>query len=171
MGGMRSISLVVVLCSCTRENPAFGAEVPSDTTTDGSKTTSASETSLGPTSGPKDTDPGTSSETSDTTTTTTTATTTDDTSSQDEGSSTGDEGTSSGGTTLGCTVLEGCSPGEYCAFEMGCGSNGVCQPRPRQCPFGGTPVTGCDCNRIYENECWARRAGFDVACEGKVLCC
>ncbi len=61
-----------------------------------------------------------------------------------------------------------CDPGEFCDFPRGsyCGgddSQGVCRPRPDDCPLpGGVPVCGCD-HREYMNECLANAAGTAVA--------
>ena len=74
---------------------------------------------------------------------------------------------STGGTCGGFTGAI-CPASEWCDYEM-CGvadGIGTCRPRPEACLDVYDPVCGCD-GRTYSNDCYAHRAGADVASEGE----
>jgi hypothetical protein len=62
---------------------------------------------------------------------------------------------------------DACGPGEFCNMdEEGCGTFGVCEPRPTQaCTRDYWPLCGCD-GVVYDNACEAHAAGTSVRHKG-----
>lgn len=83
-------------------------------------------------------------------------------------------GTCEGGPGEGdCTTNADCVQppfslfGQYCAKALGdCDGTGTCQATPQLCLDVYQPVCGCDGN-TYSNDCYANRAGVNVASEGE----
>jgi hypothetical protein len=65
-----------------------------------------------------------------------------------------------------CSETAECAPDEYCFFPRSdCGETGrgYCTPRPQtSCNGIGNPACGCD-GHVYENRCYALKAGVPVA--------
>jgi hypothetical protein len=65
-----------------------------------------------------------------------------------------------------CSAKDGCDKDAYCDFEPGdmCGAGkgaeGVCRPRPTNCPADCPGVCGCD-GKFYCNACGAHSDGVD----------
>jgi hypothetical protein len=72
-----------------------------------------------------------------------------------------------------CAATSDCAADEYCYFprsDCGEGTRGYCAPRPQtSCDTIGNPVCGCD-GRVYENGCYALKAGVAVAGPGHDSC-
>lgn len=77
-----------------------------------------------------------------------------------------DYGDACGSTRETCESNADCGFREYCRKAVGdCDGEGVCAMRPRWCLDYWIPVCGCD-GRHYSNECYAARAGMNVAYMG-----
>ncbi len=69
-------------------------------------------------------------------------------------------------TNADCGGLSPLAFGEYCRKDAGdCDGVGACTARPEMCLDVWDPVCGCDGN-TYSNDCYAARAGVNVANDG-----
>jgi hypothetical protein len=92
----------------------------------------------------------------------------------DGGGNGGDGGSDSASSATGgvkkCDAPDGCAPDEYCAsFLWSCGSYGECKPRSGDCAPSIKPACACD-GKVYDDECAARAAGFDLSGYGQTAC-
>jgi len=54
-----------------------------------------------------------------------------------------------------CAESDQCGSGNYCHKDLGmCFAEGICEPKPQECPEIYFPVCGCDDN-TYDNDCMA----------------
>ncbi len=72
-----------------------------------------------------------------------------------------------GECAIACMDNEPCPDDAYCAKAPGdCDGEGVCEPKPLECPLLFDPVCGCD-GATYDNMCFAAGAGVNIESEGE----